>query len=343
MEGTETLDTSNELSDETLGIEPEGVDESTPDESNELSDETLEGIVKDPEEEEVEEIAEPKTYKVKIKGEERELTEDELRETFDIKPETVITDDVANVLIRAKNLEIAGRQALSEGANANKQAQAFMEILASNPMELLTDPRMPWNFEDLAIDFIAEKLRLEQMPAAERRAYEAEQKLKAYDKEKETQTKQQQQERMAAETEHHTNAFANEIVSVMEEAGLPETKLVFQRFAFHMQSLMRQAQAEGYNNYTPTAKEVLPLIEEELGGAISHFGKKADPDKLSKLLGNDGMSKIRKHEVGKITKKNAAPRRDAIPGNSEKNSNNMNKKLSIQEWKESLDNKFGRL
>jgi hypothetical protein len=316
--------------------------ESTPDESNELSDETLDGIVKDPEEE-VEETPEPKTYKVKIKGEERELTEDELRETFDIKPETQITDDVANVLIRAKNLEIAGRQALSEGANANKQAQAFMEILASNPMELLLDPRMPWNFEDLAVDYIADKLRLEQMPAAERRAYEAEQKLKKLEAEAKERETGQSKQKFETETEQHTNAFANDIVSVMEEAGLPETKLVFQRFAFHMQSLIRQAQAEGYNNYTPTAKEVLPLIEEELGGTISHFGKKADPDKLSKLLGNDGISKIRKHEVEKITKRNASPKRDAIPGNSERNSNNMNKKLSIQEWKESLDNKFGRL
>ena len=333
MEGTETVDTSTDVVEDLDGG-------SEVDADNQLSPETLAELTKTTQEE-IQEEPEPKLYKIKVKGEEKEISEEELRKTFEILPETAITDDVANALLKSKNLEIAARQAFSEATNARKQAETFVEMLASDPMSILTDPKMPWNFEDLAIDFIAEKIRLEQMSPSERKAMELERENKRFKEQFEKENQEKSKVQFEREVEYHQNNDAQDIVKTMESAGLPETQVVFQRFAYHMGRLINQAKQEGYN-YNPTAADVLPIVQAEIDETLAYLGKKADPQKLEKTLGADAMKKLRDHEISKV-KKNAAPRREAIPGATPKQSEQANKKMSIQQFREMMDAKMGSM
>ncbi len=333
MEGTETVDTSTDVVEDLDGG-------SEVDADNQLSPETLAELTKTTQEE-IQEEPEPKLYKIKVKGEEKEISEEELRKTFEILPETAITDDVANALLKSKNLEIAARQAFSEATNARKQAETFVEMLASDPMSILTDPKMPWNFEDLAVDFIAEKIRLEEMSPSERKAMELEIENKKFKEQFERENQEKSKVQFEREVEYHQNNDAQDIVKTMESAGLPETQVVFQRFAYHMGRLINQAKQEGYN-YNPTAADVLPIVQAEIDETIAYLGKKADPQKLEKTLGADAMKKLRDHEISKV-KKNAAPRREAIPGATPKQSEQANKKMSIQQFREMMDAKMGSM
>lgn len=333
MEGTETVDTSTDVVEDLDGG-------SEVDADNQLSPETLAELTKTTQEE-IQEEPEPKLYKIKVKGEEKEISEEELRKTFEISPETAITDDVANALLKSKNLEIAARQAFSEATNARKQAETFVEMLASDPMSILTDPKMPWNFEDLAVDFIAEKIRLEQMSPSERKAMELEKENKRFKEQFEKENQEKSKVQFEREVEYHQNNDAQDIVKTMESAGLPETQVVFQRFAYHMGRLINQAKQEGYN-YNPTAADVLPIVQAEIDETLAYLGKKADPQKLEKTLGADAMKKLRDHEISKV-KKNAAPRREAIPGATPKQSEQANKKMSIQQFREMMDAKMGSM
>ena len=333
MEGTETVDTSTDVVEDLDGG-------SEVDADNQLSPETLAEITKTTQEE-IQEEPEPKLYKIKVKGEEKEISEEELRKTFEISPETAITDDVANALLKSKNLEIAARQAFSEATNARKQAETFVEMLASDPMSILTDPKMPWSFEDLAVDFIAEKIRLEQMSPSERKAMELEKENKRFKEQFEKENQEKSKVQFEREVEYHQNNDAQDIVKTMESAGLPETQVVFQRFAYHMGRLINQAKQEGYN-YNPTAADVLPIVQAEIDETLAYLGKKADPQKLEKTLGADAMKKLRDHEISKV-KKNAAPRREAIPGATPKQSEQANKKMSIQQFREMMDAKMGSM
>jgi len=333
MEGTEIVDTSTDVVEDLDGG-------SEVDADNQLSPETLAEITKTTQEE-IQEEPEPKLYKIKVKGEEKEISEEELRKTFEISPETAITDDVANALLKSKNLEIAARQAFSEATNARKQAETFVEMLASDPMSILTDPKMPWNFEDLAIGFIAEKIRLERMSPSERKAMELEIENKKFKEQFERENQEKSKVQFEREVEYHQNNDAQDIVKTMESAGLPETQVVFQRFAYHMGRLINQAKQEGYN-YNPTAADVLPIVQAEIDETLAYLGKKADPQKLEKTLGADAMKKLRDHEISKV-KKNAAPRREAIPGATPKQSEQANKKMSIQQFREMMDAKMGSM
>ncbi len=333
MEGTETVDTSTDVVEDLDGG-------SEVDADNQLSPETLAELTKTTQEE-IQEEPEPKLYKIKVKGEEKEISEEELRKTFEISPETAITDDVANALLKSKNLEIAARQAFSEATNARKQVEAFVEMFASDPMSILTDPKMPWDFEDLVVDFVTEKIRLEQMSPSERKTMEIEKENKRFKEQIERENQEKSKVQYEREVEYHQNNDAQDIVKTMESAGLPETQVVFQRFAYHMGRLINQAKQEGYN-YNPTAADVLPIVQAEIDETIAYLGKKADPQKLEKTLGADAMKKLRDHEISKV-KKNAAPRREAIPGATPKQSEQANKKMSIQQFREMMDAKMGSM
>ena len=333
MEGTETVDTSTDVVEDLDGG-------SEVDADNQLSPETLAELTKTTQEE-IQEEPEPKLYKIKVKGEEKEISEEELRKTFEISPETAITDDVANALLKSKNLEIAARQAFSEATNARKQVEAFVEMFASDPMSILTDPKMPWDFEDLVVDFVTEKIRLEKMSPSERKAMELEIENKRFKEQIERENQEKSKVQYEREVEYHQNNDAQDIVKTMESAGLPETQVVFQRFAYHMGRLINQAKQEGYN-YNPTAADVLPIVQAEIDETIAYLGKKADPQKLEKTLGADAMKKLRDHEISKV-KKNAAPRREAIPGATPKQSEQANKKMSIQQFREMMDAKMGSM
>lgn len=333
MEGTETVDTSTDVVEDLDGG-------SEVDADNQLSPETLAELTKTTQEE-IQEEPEPKLYKIKVKGEEKEISEEELRKAFEISPETAITDDVANALLKSKNLEIAARQAFSEATNARKQVEAFVEMFASDPMSILTDPKMPWDFEDLVVDFVTEKIRLEKMSPSERKAMELEIENKKFKEQFERENQEKSKVQFEREVEYHQNNDAQDIVKTMESAGLPETQVVFQRFAYHMGRLINQAKQEGYN-YNPTAADVLPIVQAEIDETIAYLGKKADPQKLEKTLGADAMKKLRDHEISKV-KKNAAPRREAIPGATPKQSEQANKKMSIQQFREMMDAKMGSM
>lgn len=333
MEGTETVDTSTDVVEDLDGG-------SEVDADNQLSPETLAELTKTTQEE-IQEEPEPKLYKIKVKGEEKEISEEELRKAFEISPETAITDDVANALLKSKNLEIAARQAFSEATNARKQVEAFVEMFASDPMSILTDPKMPWDFEDLVVDFVTEKIRLEKMSPSERKAMELEIENKKFKEQIERENQEKSQVQYEREVEYHQNNDAQDIVKTMESAGLPETQVVFQRFAYHMGRLINQAKQEGYN-YNPTAADVLPIVQAEIDETLAYLGKKADPQKLEKTLGADAMKKLRDHEISKV-KKNAAPRREAIPGATPKQSEQANKKMSIQQFREMMDAKMGSM
>ena len=179
------------------------------------------------------------------------------------------------------------------------------------------------------------------MSPSERKAMELEIENKKFKEQFERENQEKSQVQFEREVEYHQNNDAQDIVKTMESAGLPETQVVFQRFAYHMGRLINQAKQEGYN-YNPTAADVLPIVQAEIDETIAYLGKKADPQKLEKTLGADAMKKLRDHEISKV-KKNAAPRREAIPGATPKQSEQANKKMSIQQFREMMDAKMGSM
>ena len=82
-------------------------------------------------------------YKLKINGVEKEYGE-------------------AEVIRRAQHFESAD-QKFQDAAKSRKQVESFLAALKSNPMEVLANPNLGFNFREIAEQYLAKEYRQEMM------------------------------------------------------------------------------------------------------------------------------------------------------------------------------------
>jgi hypothetical protein len=287
-----------------------------------------------PEPEEDKEVEEEKTYKMKIKGEEKEISASELKEFFGIK-DTPLTDEVANVLVKSRQIHLAGQQAFTEASHAMKQLESFVGQLQSDPMSVLLDERLGINFPKLAEDYIIEQLQLEQMPEAERRARQLQKENEQLRKFQEQQLAEQQRAIYEQQTEAYTDHFAKDISSAIQSAGLPLTEFTMASASKYMRQMYQEL------GEVPPAKDVMGRVRQELASLAQTIGKTLPPEQLAEIFGEDGVKKIRQHEISKIKKP-----RQATPGShnwkKDEPTRQMtpqggNKPTSLEEFRQMLD------
>jgi hypothetical protein len=262
-----------------------------------------------PDEEEAEEVpeeevaAEDPEYEIKIKGEITKVKQSELAEVFGLK-ETPMTQELANVLVGARQKELAGLQAIADSGRVQKQFRTFVEILKSNPMEILMEPELGIDFPKLAEDYIIEQLKLEQMHPSERELLKIRQENEKLKKMDSQAREQQAKAQFEQETERYTHEYAQDIATAIDEAGLPKEKLIFNRISYHMQEQYKET------GTVPPARSVLPIVEQELEGVIQAYGQTKPPEAIQKALGTNGVKKLREAEIAKFKKQPAPPKTD---------------------------------
>ena len=305
------------------------------DEEEEDDEEEGEGEETESEQEAKKEEEPSKTYKIKVRGEEIEATKEELAEIFGLK-ETPVTEELAEVLVDARQKQLAGMQALTEVGKTKKQIDMFFQELRSNPMSVLLDPSLGLDFDKLAEDRIIEKLQWEQMSPAERKSAELEDKLKRYEMDQQRSQQEQQRQQYEQETEHYANTYAQQAVSAIQSVGLPETEYVFQRVINHMSNQYRQTGQD------PSAEQAIAQVQKEVQELASHLGKTMTPEQIAQVFGDDGRKKLREYEI-KTVKSNRPPPRDAVPGNKPVGEKPKKKYLAKDEFRAMLDKRYGSL
>lgn len=134
---------------------------------------------------------------------------------------------------------------------------------------------------------ILDAIELEKMTPAERRAYEAEQKLKEYEAERDKVKQTEAEKARAEEVARHKDEFAGLFLATFEGLGLPKQSA---RFVMHrMAHLYQQNEAAGLES-TPEemASYVLEGIRNEHRGVLSGLEGEA----LIEHLGPDVVKKV---------------------------------------------------
>lgn len=283
---------------------------------------------------EKEEKPEEKTYRIKIRGEELDVTQEELAEAFNLK-ETPMTDELADVLVDARQKQLAGMQALTESGRYRKQIGMFFEELKSNPMKVLLDPDLGIDFDRLAEERVIEKVKYELMSPEERRLHDLEKKAQEYEQRERQQMAEQQAAAYERETQGYMEAYGNGAVEALRETGLPETEYVFQRVVAHM---TKQYQSTGID---PNPKAAAAAVRKELEETVSHFGRNLTPEQIAQVFGTEGRQKMRRYEIDSV-KKNRIPKQ-AEPGKNQVGRQKKPKYINEQEFSKILEKRYGSL
>ena len=273
-------------------MEEEQVVETPSEESTEQTEET------------VEETVEEKKYKLKIDGEEVEVTEDEL--------------------IREAQKARASDKRFRDAAQKEKMLTEKLgefEAIKYKPVESLK--KLGIDFDKLAEEHLLKRLEMEQMSPDAKKAYELEQKQKEYEEQlNEYRTKEEQAE-IDAEAEKYVEQYRQEFERVIKEKELPDTDNVRARLATYMYD----ATNEQLENFT--VEEAAELVKEDFEIELKQLFDKYSLEDVEKILGKDVLKKIRKADLDKVVK----PENNAERGEPSK-PKNKKKYMTPEEWQE---------
>ena len=250
-----------------LDDEPESAEES----------EEVEEDPEDPEEEVQEEptdeVEQPteETYSIKVNGEDREFSLDDLK--------------------KYANLGMASQDKFEEAAEGRRKLQEVVSTLGDNPWQVLE--KMGKDPVEMAEKFLADKYKLEMMSDEEKEVYNIRKENEQYKRQSELSTRQQQEAQLKQATEIAKANYEKEFTTALEAVELPKTPATLKRVADYVQ----QGLTTGIE---VTASEAASLVAEDLMNEQKEVMSALDAEKLEKVLGKDLLKKLKKHDLKKI-------------------------------------------
>lgn len=283
---------------EVIGGEKPGATKETPGKEGEIK--------KDPDAANLE-----KPYKIKVNGKEYALT---LEEALTLAQKGVGADKKFN-----------------EAHKIKTQAEQFIHLLKTDPMAILNNPNIGFDFKKAAQDFLAKEIDLEMMTPEQRELHDLKEKLKASEDDKKKQAETEHQEKMERLVAHYSTEYEKDITSTLQTAGLPKTRGTVKRIAYYMDQGLRRG-------VPLKAADVVDLVRSDIIQEHNELYGAADGDTLLKMFGDPTIKKLMEANLKRI--QGGAPVTPTQP--SAPASSQPVEKLSKDEWRKQLDAKVAR-
>lgn len=254
----------------------------------------------------------PKIYKVKVDGQELEVSETDLLKDYQLKQ--------------------ASNKRMQEASQLKKEYNEIMGLFEKNPKEALKKIEKSKNpkLREAVEDYLLEYIKMEQMDPRERALMEKDAKLREYEEKeraREEEQRQAEQARLDSETEQR---MSNEVVAALEKSNLPATAFTVQKVAFKMLAALE-------NDMDMTVDEAVQSVEEdELGGYKSALSK-LEGERLLQILGDEVAEKIRKADLGRLkSTPTSAKQKTAQSASKPQAANGKKQKMTFDELMASL-------
>lgn len=244
----------------------------------------------------------PGKVKLKIDGQEIEVTNDEL------------------IRLAQKGKAADGR--MQEAATVRKQVAQLIESLKSNPFEVIE--KMGLNARELTEKWLYDKIQYEQKPEEERRALEAEMKAQTLQEELDNQKKTVEEQKMAQMAEHYRQEYEKQIIDSLEKSKLPRTEGTVRRIADYMYRGIEKG-------ILVSAEDATKLVEEDLSSEMATLFSKLDDEKIKQLATPDIINKIARATLTNDT--NRVGKEGQVQGNGKKSV----KKMAWKDFTKQLD------
>lgn len=248
------------------------------------------------------------TYKIKVLGQERELTEEQYQ--------------------RYAQKGVAADEKLRQASEKMREADQLLQLAQRDPLAYLQ--RTGVDVHKLAEEMLYHKYREEELSPEQRQQKSREEKLRQYEEaERHYETQRQQEER-----EHRANEarqrFLTDTKAALESAGLPFNNQAVLFVASYMEQAERTARAQGNEAPRVAPADVIPWMRQDIEAMLGYQAEnmpddrfqqvitsrfeKADGKTLAKILGEDSLRKIREYELSRLGRKAQAPQSAQIVG-----------------------------
>jgi len=196
-------------------------------------------------------------------------------------------------LVRRAQLGMEAERAIHEGRKSKRDAEILIRMIKEDPVAILSHPMIGHDVKALAEKVLLEQIKLEAMSPEQREAFEAKQKLKAYEDEKKQREAAETAKKKAELETHWAGEYQKQIIGALNESGLPRTPYTVKRIAGYMHdALTRGIQI--------TAKDVIPLVREDYMNEQKALFGAANEDTIAALMSDEVAEKFRKALLKKV-------------------------------------------
>ncbi len=252
----------------------------------------------------------PTKHKVKIAGEEREITTDEALKDYELRQ--------------------ASYKRMAEAAAKEKEYQAFQEQLEKDPIKLLKSKNP--KFREMAEKFLADELMEEMMSPEEKQKAAIEQELAQYKKrEAEAKQREEQQQQTVAQQKAAQEIDIG-LSKALENTFLPKDEFTVARIANTMISALQAGVDMSY-------EDAVRLTEENEINGFRKGVESLEGEKLLKYLGETVAEKIRKADIGRL-KSNPKAARPAQAASPSTPSDKKAASMTPDEYRKFIEAKF---
>jgi hypothetical protein len=222
-----------------------------------------------------------KIWELKVNGKVQKFTEEQM-------------------IARASQSE-ASDQRFQEAAQMRKQAEAAMGRFKdpAQLMDALQDPALGLNKEQIreAMEawYSKEFIEPEKLSPAEKRARDAEDKLKKYQKDEKDREAEKLQAADEARTADARKEIQAQIIEALEASDLPRTNFTIRRLAYWM-SRNRD------NGFDAPTSVLVGQVKNDFNTNLRDMVQASDGETLVRLLGDDIVTKLRKYDLEQLRK-----------------------------------------
>ena len=223
----------------------------------------------------------------------------------------------------------AAEEKWQEAARMKKEADAFVERLKKNPIEVLKDPSLGVDFRKVAEDYLWEQMQEENLSPEEKQYRREQKELKDLRDAKEKHEAEIEAQRHQAEVQHFEQEYDKKVATALADSGLPKTTGTIRRITEYMLLDVK-------NGVERPIADYVDLVSRDYAADIKDLIGALPADKLLKLLGGDVAKKIREHDVAQLRSPQPASGHTFVPGKGMVANNKPAKKLGGHDWQQQI-------
>lgn len=223
----------------------------------------------------------------------------------------------------------AAEEKWQEAARMKKEADAFVERLKKNPIEVLKDPTLGVDFRKVAEDYLWEQMQEENLSPEEKQYRKEQQELKDLRDAKQKHEAELEAQRHQAEVQHFEQEYDKKVATALADSGLPKTTGTIRRITEYMLLDVK-------NGVERPIADYVDLVSRDYAADIKDLIGQLPADKLLKLLGGDVAKKIREHDVAQLKSPQPASGHTFVPGKGMVPNNKPQKKLGGHDWQQQI-------
>lgn len=254
---------------------------------------------------------EPRRYKVKVDGNEEEVDEE--------------------TLLKAYSKIKAADAKFQEAAQIRKQSEQFIHLLKTDPIKVLSNPKLGIEFRKLAEEYLVSQLEEESLDPKEKEFRAYKKQVDEMNAEKKRQEDVVESKRASELRDHYQNDYSTKITAALESSGLPKTQQTVKSMAFYMSEGLKRG-------YDLSPNDVAALVKQDYIDQQKALFSSLDGDDLEAMVGAEVAEKLRKNSLKKLKpqtqapKSYSAPRKQKSPKDTEKLTKDQWRKLLDKDW-----------